>query len=136
RALIPLLDYLRGLGVLPVGDAAVPSTPGEVLIERYSLYLLERRGVAQSTVRDYVGVARVFLADRERVRGGLALAQLDGAAVTEFVLRESQRCSVGSAKCMVTRLRALLRFCTWRARSTGIWRGWFRRSRAGGWPRW
>jgi integrase/recombinase XerD len=30
--------------------------------------------------------------------------------VSEFVLRESRRSSVGSAKCMVTRLRALLRF--------------------------
>jgi integrase len=110
RALSPLLEYLRGLGVVPPMVPPAPSTPGEALIERYSLYLLERRGVARSTVRNYVGVARVFLADRERVHGGLALAELDGAAVTEFVLRESRRCSVGSAKCMVTRLRALLRF--------------------------
>ena len=36
--------------------------------------------------------------------------ELDGTAVGEFVLRESRRCSVGSAKCLVTRLRALLRF--------------------------
>jgi integrase len=81
-----------------------------VLIESYSAYLLERRGLAPSSVRNYVGVARVFLADRERARGELALMELDGAAVSEFVLRESRRCSVGSAKCMVTRLRALLRF--------------------------
>jgi integrase len=105
-----LLDYLRGLGVVPPAVPVAPSTPGEVLIERYSMYLLERRGLTVSTVRNYVGVARVFLADRERVRGGLALPELDGAAVSEFVLRESRRCSVGSAKCMVTRLRALLRF--------------------------
>jgi len=110
RALIPLLGYLRGLGVAPVPVPAVPATPSETLIERYSQYLLERRGLAPSTVRNYVGVARVFLADRERVRGGLALAELDGAAVSEFVLRESRRSSVGSAKCMVTRLRVVLRF--------------------------
>jgi integrase/recombinase XerD len=30
--------------------------------------------------------------------------------VSEFVLQEAQRSCVGSAKCMVTRLRALLRF--------------------------
>jgi hypothetical protein len=110
RALGPLLGYLRELGVTPLAVPAAPSTPAEVLIGRYSLYLLERRGLALSTVRNYVGVARVFLADRERVRGGLALPELDGTAVSEFVLRESRRCSVGSAKCMVTRLRALLRF--------------------------
>jgi integrase len=110
RALCPLLDYLRGLGVAPSVVPAAPSTPGEVLIGRYSAYLLERRGLAASSVRNYVGVARVLVADRERARGGLALMELDAAAVSEFVSRESRRCSVGSAKCMVTRLRALLRF--------------------------
>jgi integrase len=110
RALRPLLGYLRELGVAPLAVPAAPLTPAEVLIGRYSLYLLERRGLALSTVRNYVGVARVFLADRERVRGELALGELDAAAVSEFVVRESRRCSVGSAKCMVTRLRALLRF--------------------------
>jgi len=110
RALIPLFSYLRGLGVVPPALVAAPSTPVEVLIARYSRYLLERRGLALSTVRNYVGVARVFLEDRERVRGELALRELDGAAVSEFVLRESRRGSVGSAKCMVTRLRVLLRF--------------------------
>jgi integrase/recombinase XerD len=110
RALMPLLDYLRGLGVAPRVVAAAPSTPAEVLIERYSLYLLQRRGLAASSVRNYAGVACTFLSDREQVRGELALIELDGAAVSEFVPRESRRCSVGSAKCMVTRLRALLRF--------------------------
>jgi integrase len=110
RALMPLVDYLRGLGVAPRVAAAAPSTPAEVLIERYSLYLLERRGLAASSVRNYVAVARTFLCDRERVRGELALIELDGAAVSAFVQRESGRSTVGSAKCMVTRLRALLRF--------------------------
>lgn len=110
RALRPLLGYLRGLGVAPPAMTTVPSTAAGSLIERYSLYLLERRGLAPSTVRNYVGVARVFFSDRERIRGELALVELDGAAIGEFVLRESRRCSVGSAKCMVTRLRALLRF--------------------------
>ena len=110
RALRPLLGYLRELGVAPLAVPAAPLTPAEVLIGRYSLYLLERRGLALSTVRNYVGVARVFLDDRERDCGELALRELDGAAVSAFVLRESRRCSVGSAKCMVTRLRALLRF--------------------------
>jgi integrase len=110
RALLPLLEYLRGLGVVPPAVPAAPSTPAELLIERYSVYLLTRRGVAPSTVRNYVGVARTFFSDREQVGGRLALIDLDAAAVSEFVLRESRRSSVGSAKCMVTRLRALLRF--------------------------
>lgn len=110
RALCPLLEYLRGLGAAPAAVRLAPVTPSDALVERYSAYLLERRGLSPSTVRNYVGVARAFLSWRETAAGALALAELDGAVVLEFVLSESQRCSVGSAKCMVTRLRALLRF--------------------------
>jgi len=110
RAMLPLLSHLRGLGVAPAAAAALPLTPAEALIERYSAYLIERRGLAPSSVRNYVGVARVFLSWRERSAGRLWLGELDAAAVSEFVLEEARRCSVGSAKCMVTRLRALLRF--------------------------
>ena len=106
----PLLEYLRGLGVVPAPVAVTPLTAAGQLIERYSAYLLEWRGLSPSTVRNYVGVARVFFSWREETVRILALEGLDGAAVIAFVLDESQRCSVGSAKCMVTRLRALLRF--------------------------
>jgi integrase/recombinase XerD len=110
RALDPLLEYLRGLRVVPTAVKAVPVTPVEVLVERYGVYLVERRGLSSSTVRNYVGVARVFLSWRETTAGTLSLAGLDGAAVIAFVLGEAGRCSVGSAKCLVTRLRVFLRF--------------------------
>jgi integrase/recombinase XerD len=110
RAMSPLLEYLRGLGVVPLAEPALPLTAVEAIIERYSSYLLERRGLARSTVRNYVGVARVFLAWRETTAGGLCLESLDSVAVSEFVLQEARRSCVGSAKCMVTRLRVLLRF--------------------------
>jgi site-specific recombinase XerC len=88
----------------------VPRTATEQLIDRYSAYLVQRRGLCRSSVRNYVNVARDFLADRERTHGAFALAELDGAAVSAFVLREARRSSVGSAKCTATRLRCLLRF--------------------------
>jgi integrase/recombinase XerD len=110
RAMHPLLEYLRGLGVVPAAVPAAPLTPSEVLIDRYSSYLLERRGLVPSTVRNYVWVARVFLSWRQRTVGKLELERLDAAAVSGFVLEETGRLSVGSAKCMVTRLRVLLRF--------------------------
>ena len=110
RALSPLLEYLCGLGVLATPQPAVPLSAVEAIIEGYSSYLLERRGLAPSTVRNYVGVARVFLTWRETAMGGLCLEELDAAAVSEFVLAEARRSCVGSAKCMVTRLRVLLRF--------------------------
>lgn len=109
-ALLPLLEYLRGLRVAPPAVRVVAATPIEELVERYSAYLLGQRGLAPSTVRNYVGVARVFLAWREAAAGGLDLERLDAAAVSEFVLAEAGRSCVGSAKCMVTRLRVFLRF--------------------------
>jgi integrase/recombinase XerD len=42
-AMVPLLGYLRRLGIVPVAVAATSVTPSAVLIERYSAYLLERR---------------------------------------------------------------------------------------------
>jgi integrase len=110
RAMSPLLEYLRGLGVVPAAKPAAPVTAVEAIVERYSAYLLARRGLAPSTVRNYVGVATVFLSWREVTTGALCLETLDAVAVSEFVLREARRSCVGSAKCMVTRLRALLRF--------------------------
>jgi integrase len=87
-----------------------PRTPSELMIDRYSAYLLQRRGLSRSTVRNYANVAREFVADRERRQGELVLGELDAVAVNAFVLREARRASVGSAKCTVTRLRSLLRF--------------------------
>ena len=109
-ALRPLVEYLRGVGVAPAPVVVTALTAADEVVERYSAYLLERRGLSRSTVRNYVGVARVFFSWREATAGTLALGALAGDAVIAFVLDESRRCSVGSAKCMVTRLRALLRF--------------------------
>ena len=110
RAVDPLLEYLRGLGVVPVAVKAVPVTLVDALLERYHGYLVDRRGLSPSTVRNYAWVARGFLSWRETATGTLSLGELDSAAVIAFVLGESQRCSVGSAQCVVTRLRVFLRF--------------------------
>jgi site-specific recombinase XerD len=110
RALRPLLTYLRAQGIAPAPLAPAPSTASEALVERYASYLRVRRGLSTSTVRNYVWVARVFLSWRERAVGGLELERLDATAVSGFVLEETRRMSVGSAKCVATRLRVLLRF--------------------------
>jgi integrase len=111
RAMVPLLEYLRSVGAMPPAVTVAATTAAEELVERYSAYLLDRRGLARSTVRNYVWVARVFLAWRETTTAGaLELERLDAAAVSEFVLEQASRSCVGTAKCMVTRLRVLLRF--------------------------
>lgn len=110
RAMVPLLEYLRSVGVVPPALRVASATAIDELVERYSAYLFDRRGLTRSTVRNYVWVARVFLAWRETTAGGLELDRLDAAAVSEFVLQQAGRSCVGTAKCMVTRLRVLLRF--------------------------
>jgi integrase/recombinase XerD len=109
RALGPLLDHLRRLGVVPEPEVATPDGPRERLLERYRTYLLRERGLVATTVAWYLTVARLFL-DGRTSGTGLDLAGLDAAEVTGFVLWESRRRSVGVAKLQVTALRALLRF--------------------------
>lgn len=110
RALVPLLGYLRGLGVVPPEGSREAPTPAGAMLDRYAEYLRVRRGLAAETVRCYCNTARAFLADRERIAGDVALGSLDVAAINDYLLRYSRRSSVCSAKAVVTGLRSLLRF--------------------------
>lgn len=102
-----LLGYLDGLGVLP-GDDAVPCPVGQ-LVETFRRYLLEERGMTDGSARAYEPAARLFLSERsEPLADGLA--QLSGAEIHVFVLREARRRSARSAETVVYALRALLRF--------------------------
>ena len=110
RALVPLLGYLRGLGVVPPEGSREAPTLAGALLDRYAEYLRVQRGLALETVRCYGNAARAFLADRERTAGDLALGALDVAAVNGYLLRALRQGSAGSAKAAVTGLRSLLRF--------------------------
>jgi integrase/recombinase XerD len=105
RGLAPLLDCLRGLGVVPGPDRVVPVAAVDVLLDRYGSYLAGERGLAASTVRYYMDGAREFLAGREDRLAGLTAAEVGG-----FIVAECRRRSIGSAKMLVTALRSLLRF--------------------------
>jgi hypothetical protein len=88
RGLVPLLDYLRGLDVVPA--ASTPLRPVEQLVQDYCEYLLRERGMAARAVARRGQIARRFLAERgqrsERLCVGLSTAE-----ITAFVLRESTR---------------------------------------------
>ncbi len=109
KAMVPMLDYLRGLGIVPTPTPAAPATEAEHLHERYRSYLVQERGLAAGTVASYLHVARLFFAARA-VDGELHLDQLSAAEVTEFVLAECAPRKVGSAKYIVCGLRSLLRY--------------------------
>jgi integrase/recombinase XerD len=106
RAIAPLLEYLRALGVVsqPVPVAAL--TPREQLLDAFVGYLVAERGLAASTIGNYRGVAARYLT---------AIGWSDGTGlfaeqVSAFVLAEAARCSAGSLNNVTTGLRALLRW--------------------------
>jgi site-specific recombinase XerD len=109
KAVGPLLEYLRGLGVLPLPPLAVPATPVDAVLERYRHYLTVERGLVTSTARGYADNVRPFLAERAAANG-LDLEHLTAGDVSAFVLAECPRRSRGSAKLLVTALRSLLGF--------------------------
>lgn len=109
KAMVPMLGYLRRIGVVATPIPAGPSTPAEKLIEAYRAYLVQERGLAAGTVAGYLHVAGLFLATRP-TEGGLGLERLSAAEVSAFVLAECSSRTVGSAKYIVCGLRSLLRY--------------------------
>lgn len=108
RAMAPMIEHLHHLGLIPL-EARHPMTPGEALLGEFEQYLLNERGLANDSVRSYVGVARQFLAC---VGSGdhLDLQGLSAANVSGFVRKECARRDLGSASATVTGARAWLRF--------------------------
>ena len=108
RAMVPLLSYLREAGV--VVAATVPLTPlGELLVQ-YRSWMVQERNLALTTVLRYENTARRFLQEQASTGDVFAPADLTGADVNVFLLRECDRVSAGSAKGRVAELRSILRF--------------------------
>ena len=66
--------------------------------------------MALRTIGRYEETARSFLSVRAQRFGGCGAEDLTGSDVHEFLLAETERVSVGSAKGRVAELRCLLRF--------------------------
>ncbi|HXZ74899.1 MAG TPA: tyrosine-type recombinase/integrase [Streptosporangiaceae bacterium] len=107
RALRPLLGYLRGLGIVPEAEAAVPATPGHVLLARYAAYLAGERGLAPATVSSYLFQVRPFVvahADAGR------WSSLSTRQVASFAAQNAAGLRPRSAQVRASALRALLGF--------------------------
>lgn len=109
RSFQPLLDYLRGEGVVAL-PVSMPVTAVEALIGEYRSWLVDERGLAAMTVLRYENLARRFLEERSAAAGDGFVSDLGAPDVTSFLLRETARVSVGAAKGRVAELRSLLRF--------------------------
>ena len=109
QGLVPLLGYLRALGVVPRPEQPTRSST-ELLLDRYRGYLLVERGLTAGTARGYLDLVRPFVASRVHEGGELDLAGLTSGDVLGFVLADCQRRPRRSAKMLVTALRSLLVF--------------------------
>lgn len=110
RALMPLLDYLRGQGAAPQPVPPPACTPVQRMAGEYHIYLVHERGLAAGTIRRYERDAGLFLTEY-LARDDCDFRALTPGEVTDFVLRECRRRGPGSAKNLVASLRSLLRFC-------------------------
>jgi integrase/recombinase XerD len=109
RGVRTVLRVLRTAGVVPRYDPA-DGSPVESLLADFRGYLVRERGLAAATVRSYCLQAGKFLRHLPEPLVD-ALALLDAATVTTFVVgRTTDAANVGSAKPLVTALRALLRY--------------------------
>ncbi len=108
RAVVPLLGYLRGLGVVPQ-PAAVPATPAEALLAEFCGYLAGERGLAAVTVRRYVRFARVLITGLG-IAGEADLAAVTAAGIAAFTVSQASRRNPADMQGLVTAVRSLLRF--------------------------
>ena len=109
KALVPMLDYLRGLGVVPPAPSP-PRTLRQELLDRYYQYLVTERGLKPTSARGYISLVDPFLRNRETPDGRLGLQNLQAGDVTRFVVTSAPGRAVGSAKLLVCALRSLLNY--------------------------
>jgi site-specific recombinase XerD len=104
----PLLTYLREAGVVPA--AAMSLTPLGELLGQYRVWMVQERNLALTTALRYENTARRFLLEQASTGDAFAPADLTGADINAFLLREGDRVSAGSVKGRVAELRSILRF--------------------------
>jgi integrase/recombinase XerD len=108
RALVPLLSFLRGVGVVPEPVVLAVEGPLAELLAGYRVYLVEERALAAATVGRYGVTAAWFLGVCGWSSAGVGAVTAE--RVHTFVLAECPVRSVGLAKNIVAALRSLLRF--------------------------
>jgi site-specific recombinase XerD len=108
-----LLRHLRDTGTLPVPVVEVEDTPRRRLEDGFVRYLVEERGLSDSTITGHLSVARAFLAACFGT-GPPSVDEVQPEDVTRFILhytRSGGRKGGGrNAKMIVSGLRAFLRF--------------------------
>jgi integrase/recombinase XerD len=109
QAAVPLLGYLRKLGVVPTPTPVVPDGPVEHLVAGYRQYLAVERGLAPYTVAIYGSYARMLLADL-LAGANRELATVRPQAVTAFVVEQVTCRQLSAARQLLNAVRGLCRY--------------------------
>jgi site-specific recombinase XerD len=104
---------LRLAGIVKPNEQPAADNARSRVVDEFRCYLLQERGLSQSTLHNYVPVVEQFLSERFGNRTP-NLALLRAPDVTGFVTRYANRISPVRAKLMVTALRSF--FCYLRYR--------------------
>jgi len=114
----PIFAILRDEGVLPPRPVAEATAVAAVLAE-YRQWMFSEKDLAATTVLRYENLARRFLQLGQPAGSLMDLSVLSGVEISAFILAESRRVSVGSARGRVAEMRSLLRYlylsgkCEW-----------------------
>jgi site-specific recombinase XerD len=105
-----LLEQLRDQGVIPLSVVVERDTSACDRTESdFQHYLLHQRGLAPTTVRDYLDTVRRFLSARFGAHP-LRLEALSPQHITDFMVQQTRRYSPARAKLLATALRSFCRF--------------------------
>jgi site-specific recombinase XerD len=104
-----LLQYLRGLGRIPMPTPAVNRTAIDEIIADYGRFLSSERGLGPATLIKYQPVVRRLLITRFG-QHDVRLGELQPSDIHRFVVHFAQATSRRSAQLAVTALRSFLRY--------------------------
>jgi site-specific recombinase XerD len=106
--LLTLLRHLRESQVIQDGKPGRLSEPSNIE-EQYGRFLVDARGLMESSLQLYLRVARSFVSSQLK-QGKLRLDTLTAEHVTDFVLRSTSQRGRWSTKSIITGLRSFLGF--------------------------
>jgi integrase/recombinase XerD len=104
-----LLGHLRETGILSVPRVETDDSPLGRIEQEFTRYLVEQRGLVQTTVNRQLAAMRLFLGERFGT-GPLLLSEVTVADVTQFVLRSCRPGTVRRGEALVSALRSFFRF--------------------------
>jgi site-specific recombinase XerD len=103
-----ILAMLREIGLTPA-RAPEPRNCQQRCIDEYRRYLLQERGLAETSLLNYVPFVEQLLSDRFTL-SEMNLSELTARDVTRFLQVHAGQLSHGRARLLVTALRSFLRY--------------------------